>query len=266
MARKKKNRNNPLYYTIPMEECGIFHRKLQYMVAENTAKGLITFLSEKFSQESLKEMYGRYRLGICDTRIIIYPYIDVEYQLRCLKRMKYGEDGKRYKNGKKATGIGFLCSSLKEKGVVPAAWKQKQCLFGEHLLSEQPDAPVVIVESEKTAIICSMLYPECIWLATGGCGQIKPIVWIRQILSKRKVLLFPDTGEYDYWKRASKKHSLKCRVAKYMEFGEKEWNTDIADLLMGESGEAYFVEIKAYLDFAFKDRQTGCFRVLYHDS
>ena len=68
MARKKKNRNNPLYYTIPMEESSIFHRKLQYMVAENTAKGLITFLSEKFSQESLKEMYERYQLGASDRK------------------------------------------------------------------------------------------------------------------------------------------------------------------------------------------------------
>ena len=123
-------------------------------------------------------------------------------------------------------------------------------------MSVYPDAPVVIVESEKTALICSMIFPEYIWLATGGCSHIKPIVWIRGVLSKRKFLLFPDTGEYEYWKREAKRHSLKCRVAKYMEFGEKEWNTDLADLLMGESGEAYFVEIKAYLDFAFKDRQT----------
>lgn len=256
MARKKKNRNNPLYYTIPMEESSIFHRKLQYMVAENTAKGLITFLSEKFSQESLKEMYERYQLGASNKRIIIYSYIDIENRLRCLKRIKYGEDGKRCKNGNKSTGVGYICGSLKEKGVIPAAWKQKQCLFGEHLLSVYPDAPVVIVESEKTALICSMIFPEYIWLATGGCSHIKPIVWIRGVLSKRKFLLFPDTGEYEYWKREAKRHSLKCRVAKYMEFGEKEWNTDLADLLMGESGDAYFVEIKAYLDFAFKDRQT----------
>lgn len=251
MAKKKKNRNNPLYYTIPMEEAGIFQRKLQALIAEDKAKGLITFLQDRFSKESLAEMYGRYRLGLCDKRVIIYPYIDVENRLRCLKRMKYGEDGKRCKNGNKSVGVGYICTSLKEKGVVPATWKQKQCLFGEHLLSEYPNASVVIVESEKTAIICSMFFPEYIWIATGGCGQIKPIVWIRHILSKRKVLLFPDTGEYEYWKKQAKKHSLKCKVSDYMEFGNKEWNTDLVDLFLGESSEMYFSEIGSYLHLAF---------------
>ena len=36
----------------------------------------------------------------------------------------------------------------------------KQCLFGEHLLPANPLMQVAIVESEKTAIIASMFFPQ----------------------------------------------------------------------------------------------------------
>lgn len=44
----------------------------------------------------------------------------------------------------------------------------KQCLFGEHLLIRYPDAPVILVESEKTAIVMSHFIPNYVWVATGG--------------------------------------------------------------------------------------------------
>ena len=46
----------------------------------------------------------------------------------------------------------------------------KQCLFGEHLLSETsiPASTVAIVESEKTALIAALFIPDFVWLATGG--------------------------------------------------------------------------------------------------
>lgn len=249
MAKKKSK--NPLYYTIPMDVSRHFSRMLDKMLAEDKVKGLIGYLMSRFPKDMLDMAIERYRLGICDKKTMIYPYIDVENRLRCLKRMKYGEDGKRCRNGGKSAGVGYICASLKEQGVIPASWSPKQCLFGEHLLSMFPEAPVVIVESEKSAVVCSMFFPEYVWLATGGCGQIKPIVWISQRLSQRKVLLFPDTGEYDFWKQKAKKHSLKCRVSNFMEFGNREWNTDLADLLLSDSHELYVDEVKLYLELAF---------------
>ena len=44
----------------------------------------------------------------------------------------------------------------------------KQCLCGEHLLSEKPTKPVAIVESEKSALIATHYMPEFIWLAGSG--------------------------------------------------------------------------------------------------
>lgn len=246
--RKSKKRSDPLYFTIPIEEIGHYVGMLRGMFAEGKVEGLVKYLSENFSTTSLNEMFARYRIGVCDKKTMIFPYIDVEGRLRALKRIKYGVDGKRCKNGQKSVGLGYICSSLKEQAIIPAGWKMKLCLFGEHLLNESPEAPVVIVESEKTAMVCSMCFPQYVWLATGGCGQFKPIVWIRQLLSTRRVLLFPDTGEYEAWSREAKRHSIKCLVADYLESEKMAWNTDLADLLLGESMEFYLNEVQAYLD------------------
>lgn len=53
-------------------------------------------------------------------------------------------------------------------------WQLSQCLFGEHLLSVYPDKVAVLVESEKSAVIGSALFPDYVWLAAGGkasCGR-----------------------------------------------------------------------------------------------
>ena len=52
-------------------------------------------------------------------------------------------------------------------------WQLSQCLFGEHLLKTHPDKVVVLVESEKSAVIGSAIFPDYVWLATGGKSQMR---------------------------------------------------------------------------------------------
>lgn len=59
-------------------------------------------------------------------------------------------------------------TDLKAAHLLPPEWKLTQCLFGEHLLQDKVNANVALVESEKTAVICFLLLPEYIRLATGG--------------------------------------------------------------------------------------------------
>ena len=69
----------------------------------------------------------------------------------------------------------------------------KQCLFGEHLLKKS-SSPVMLVESEKTAVVMSHFIPDYIWLATGGkngCFNSEAM----QVLKGREVTLIPDTME-----------------------------------------------------------------------
>lgn len=69
----------------------------------------------------------------------------------------------------------------------------KQCLFGEHLLSDNPTKSVAIVESEKSALIATHYMPEFTWLATGGmhgCFKADAV----SALKGRSVMLCPDLG------------------------------------------------------------------------
>ncbi len=61
--------------------------------------------------------------------------------------------------------------------------------FGEHLLKTHPDKVVVLVESEKSAVIGSAIFPDYVWLATGGKSQMREEKL--RVLSGRTVLLFP---------------------------------------------------------------------------
>ena len=80
----------------------------------------------------------------------------------------------------------------------------RQCFIGEHLLAENPDKLIAIVESEKTAIIASFYLPQYVWLASGG----KDGMFSRADLSifrGRQVILFPDLGMLDNWRQKAAK-------------------------------------------------------------
>lgn len=88
----------------------------------------------------------------------------------------------------------------------------KQCLFGEHLLIRYEEKPVALVESEKSAIICSFYYPEYVWLATGGLNNLNAEKC--RVLKGRTVILFPDLGAEEKWLTAATKIPAlrRCRI------------------------------------------------------
>src|SRR5690606_29451099 len=51
----------------------------------------------------------------------------------------------------------------------------EQCLFGLHLT--QGADRVAVVESEKTAIVASVSYPQYVWLATGGKQAVTDVLF-----------------------------------------------------------------------------------------
>ncbi len=83
-------------------------------------------------------------------------------------------------------------------GGIPEGFKLEQCLFGEHLLDKYPDAPVGIVEAEKTALVARLLVPSVLWLAVGGLGELKLSKLLP--LAGRHVTLWPDLGKgFEEW-------------------------------------------------------------------
>lgn len=120
--------------------------------------------------------------------------------------------------------------------VIGGKWRLSQCLFGEHLLLDKVNANVALVESEKTAVICSLLLPEYIWLATGGKSQFNDRL---MILKGRKVTAFPDIDGYKEWRKKAKNYPmLDITISDILERNatpeQRERQVDIADVLLEE--------------------------------
>ncbi len=152
---------------------------------------LCTYLLKHFVPGSISRVVNAYKLAQIDElgRATVYPQIDVEGRLRAAKIIRYdAETGHR----DKSTGAQWLHSYLRLRD-----FDLRQCLFGEHLLAERPDAVVGLVEAEKTAVICAMTNPSMVWVATGGkqglsAERLEP-------LRGRKVVVFADADAADEW-------------------------------------------------------------------
>ena len=124
-------------------------------------------------------------------------------------------------------------------------FRMKQCLFGEHLLSDtsatMSTKPGVGVESEKTALVAALFIPDFIWLATGGmhgCFNSETM----QVLGGREVVLFPDLKATEEWRRRLPMLESFCRRATCSDMleriapdAQREAGLDIADFLLMEA-------------------------------
>lgn len=136
-----------------------------------------------------------YHIGTAHDGGCIFLQVDVFGKIRAGKIISY-KDGHRVKDG---LPVRWLHKDKHYKQFVHGD-TLKQCFFGEHLLPTRPDAPVAIVESEKTALLMSAIRPEYVWLATGGsCGLQNAEK--TKMLDGRDVTLFPDNGMYLKWRQ-----------------------------------------------------------------
>ena len=99
---------------------------------------------------------------------------------------------------------------------------------------QHPDKPIALVKSEKTAIICSGLIPQYLWLATGGKSQFSQEKL--SILAGRKPIAFPDIDGYEEWKKklsaAEKDITVSDILQRYATEEQRKAHIDIAALLI----------------------------------
>ena len=176
----------------------------------------------------VKKIIANYRLtvDIKDRSKVIFWQIDVNGNIRYGKAMAYNAT-----TGKRIKTINPYYLSIKGLNL-------KRCFFGEHLINKSTK-PIGIVESEKTAVLMSVIVPELIWIATGG----KHFKWsnleVYKALFGRSVILFPDLGEaYLQWLEAKKtlqRQNIDVKISKYLETIsndlQKEQGLDLADFL-----------------------------------
>ena len=127
----------------------------------------------------------RYRLGASKEGRVIFWEIDEQQRVHTGKLMHYQSDCHR----DKTLNPTWVHAILKDQ--LPEGFNLQHCLFGLHLLSD--NKTVCIVESEKTAVILSELFPDYTWLSCGGLQMFKPELLAP--LVNHKVMIFPDTDE-----------------------------------------------------------------------
>ncbi|SFO58423.1 DUF6371 domain-containing protein [Prevotella sp. tf2-5] len=199
----------------------------------------VEFLCGLFDIKTIERVAADYYLGATKSRDVIFWQVDVEKRIRTGKIMSYdSETGHRTHN---SGATNWIHSLLKKQGLIDGEFNLQQCLFGEHLLKKYPGKVVAMVESEKTAVIASAVFPKYVWLATGGKYGINADKM--NVLAGRKVILFPDTdttGEtYNYWKeKATELTYCRCVVSDILELNatnaERIKKIDIADWLCKE--------------------------------
>ena len=218
---------------------------------------LAQWLCTQFPEEQVAEVLARYRTGSTRDGRIIYWQIDEYGQVRAGKVMAYDLDGHRKKDGK-----GNVCwvHSMKIDGIRFDEMLAPQCLFGEHLaplLSPQGGKTAMpeysplgeiegaaIVESEKTALIMSLVCPDKVWLATGGKANFKEqMLWP---LLGHEVAVYPDADALHDWAvriaqlNRELGHRLYIPTGYYnlMDHDEaRREGWDLADILLREEGK-----------------------------
>ena len=194
-----------------------------------------TFLRTLFHEQQITSLILQYNLGVTKARDVIYFQVDINGNCRTGKIMKYNPaTDKRVKDPDAKFKINWVHSLLKKSGTLDESWQLTQCLFGEHLLPQHPDKPIALVESEKTAIICSGLMPQYLWLATGGKSQLSQEKL--SVLTGRKTIAFPDIDGYEEWKKKLSDAEIDITVSdilqRYATEEQRKAHIDIADLLI----------------------------------
>ena len=226
------------------EPIPILHKPIEYLPIEYLEKSvqycdncdLFRFFSKLFSYDVAVMLCVKYFIGTNKNYDTVFWQVDFKAEIRQAKVMQYNPvTGRRNKE----TGALFIGKRILNN---PDANLQ-QCFFGESLLAlnENKGKVVAIFESEKSAAIASIYYPDWVCIATGGKYGCK---WtdfnVCKVLAGRKVLLFPDLGAYDSWVDRGKllANTAGCKVVvsdtleKFANEADKKNGLDIADYLL----------------------------------
>lgn len=168
--------------------------KREALATRPEASTFAAYLFEEIGKQAYCEAVKRYHLASWRGAAVFW-YIDKNKRIRSGKVMYYNQEGHRNKNYNPF----YMHSVLASQALLPEGWHLRRCLFGEHLLANDPAAPIALVEAEKTAIIASALIKgPALWLAAGGLQYLNENSCAA--LKGRNVIAYPDLQAFDKWK------------------------------------------------------------------
>ncbi|EKB47287.1 DUF6371 domain-containing protein [Cecembia lonarensis] len=235
---EEKGDQRPFTPPRPRKESFIESEYLEASLKGYDKNNFVQFLVRAFGEEKAMQAVKVYKVGTSKRwqGANIFWQIDHKHKIRSGKIMVYDSS-----TGKRQNKNSWVHSVLKLED-----FDLNQCLFGSHLITSDHSKSIGIVESEKTAIIASILMPELIWLASGGKAGLKTSKV--KFLVNRNIILFPDLSKpadkvncYQLWKDTAKElkesiPAINIQVSDYLEARatdeEKSEGLDIADYFL----------------------------------
>ncbi len=220
----------------PRETSYIANTVYEQSFAGYHENNLVQFLVARFGRDVAASLADKYHIGTSRHwhGATVFWQVDAEHRVRTGKIMLYdAATGKRVKEPYNHINWAHSVLNLPD-------YELRQCLFGEHLLSEachgEPRRTVAIVESEKTAIIASIYLPQFTWLA---CGSLTNLTADKcEVLRNHQVTLFPDLNCYHKWRQKAHQlaHITTFNVSHLLEMRasdeDKARGLDLADYLL----------------------------------
>jgi hypothetical protein len=146
----------------------------------NPENNLLSYLRKEYGNEKVNDAKKLYAIGSTADGGTVYWNINSDLKVQKAKVSYYNENGKRTNK--------FKVPYKNEDGYY-------SCLYGAHLLVDnlKNEKTVILVESEKTAIVGYILLSQYVWLAYGGINGLTNDKL--NCLRGRNVLLVPDMSE-----------------------------------------------------------------------
>jgi hypothetical protein len=221
-------------------------KKIDFIPSEIVGRSLVfngrnsfdKYLFSLFPLEEVHRLMNRYYIGTWTNSRTVFWQIDSQHRVRTGKVIQYDPlTGKRNKRLR----VSWVHAELKRRGQLPENFSLEQSLFGEHLLASEPNKPVAVVESEKTAVVASLFMRDFIWLATGGANNLRP-ARLANLMKGRRVVLYPDSSKFEAWsakvEEGRRVFGVDVRISDLLErrltSEEKREDYDIADFLLEE--------------------------------
>lgn len=223
-----------------------------------TESNLFVWLSGEFGDEAAMMAMRRYRVGATKHtdgrgyRAASLPYINTSGD--CVDCKIFHIDPT---TGSRKTAPALMSWTDKEGKAqeLRSTWAlaelkkndkpRKWCNFGDHLLQDNPTAAICVVESEKTALVASIVYPSRLWIAVGSKNNLNPERCAPY--RGREIIIYPDrdnikdkprksgNGIEKGWETLARELAqagFSVQIDRTVERHHGEINDDIADIIL----------------------------------
>lgn len=235
----QNSKSSTVLYHSTYEFFPSLHKNDLVELSMNYHNNFLKYLRFLLGNLKAKEVQEKYKIGTLPefNNGTIFWQIDEQKKVKAGKVIQYFETGKRTKN------ITWMHQFLKSKNAI-SDYNLSQCLFGLHLIIEDKSSIIALVESEKTACIMSIIFPDFLWLSCGAKGEFK----LKKLepIKHRKIVAYPDceiqkngSTTYQEWNRKAEGFNangfdiyVSDLIEKTTTNQQKKDGIDIADFFM----------------------------------